>query len=77
MAKCKRCGKLIDDKWDLCYTCNQEAQAEAPRETPHDRHLSIERQVAAKCAASVLQGHDSTEETTTRVFNVFLKLIRG
>ena len=41
------------------------------------RTNSIERQVAAKCAASVLSGRTGTENEIVSVFNVFLRLIRG
>lgn len=69
--KCK-CGREIEDRWDECYTCKKKA------ETPTDtRTASIERQVAAKCAAAILNGHPSTENEIGAVFNVFLRLIRG
>ena len=41
------------------------------------RTASIERQVAAKCAAAVLSGRTGTENEIVSVFNVFLRLIRG
>ena len=77
MKKCK-CGKEIDEKWDVCYTCKQEQMKNEPKETTDARTASIERQVAAKCVAQALTGQMSVSEgDVTRSFNLFLKLIRG
>lgn len=78
MKKCK-CGKDIDDRWDLCFKCNQEnlqKTGERPPMAKQDRD-SIERQQAMICTSRILEGHDSTEESIVRTFNVCLKLIRG
>lgn len=74
--KCEDCGREIDDKWDVCYKCDQKRK-EKSGETAESRQNSIERQVAAKCVARALQGHDPTDESITKCFNVFMKLIRG
>jgi hypothetical protein len=72
MAKKCKCGREIDDRWEECYLCKKKA------ENPTDaRTASIERQVAAKCAASVLSGRSGPETEIVAVFNVFLRLIRG
>ena len=73
MKKCK-CGREIDDRWDECYACSKTSKA---KESTGDRQNSIERQVAAKCAAQVMEGHSATENEIVSVFNVFLRLIRG
>ena len=77
MKKCKS-GKEIEDQWDLCYKCDQDRKKTQPAETTDSRTASIERQVAAKCAAQTLTGARAlTEEEATKTFNHFLKLIRG
>lgn len=72
MKKCE-CGKEIEDKWDKCYACANKDKTESASE----RQRSIERQVAAKCAAAVLQGTVSDEANVRKIFDVFLSLIRG
>lgn len=68
MKNCPKCGKLMDDKFELCYKCSQEKGADPKQD-------SIERQVAAKCTAEVLT--TASEDEIVRVFNTFIRLIRG
>jgi NMD protein affecting ribosome stability and mRNA decay len=78
MKKCTKCGREIDEKYDVCYTCMEEQKKNEPKETTDARTASIERQVAAKCAAQLLTGaRFVTDEESTKAFNHFLKLIRG
>ena len=78
MKKCNNCENRIEDKWDLCYKCDQERKKDAPApETPFDRQTSIERQVAAKCAAQQLTGVDATPETIGMLFVAYLNNITG
>lgn len=72
MKKCK-CGKEIEDRWDLCYECNQKAR-ESEGMT---RDELIQRQVAAKCAAQEIAGRIPAEGHREEVFNHYLKLIQG
>jgi len=79
MKKCN-CGKEMEDWMTLCGECygkrldGKRSSAEGSK----DRAASIERQVAAKCAAQMLQGTTSTsQEDVVACFNLFLKLIRG
>lgn len=80
MGKCKACGRPIDDKFELCYTCNAAPQANASAA----KNASIERQVAAKCVAQMFEGtgykystDGISENDIVSCFNLFLKLIRG
>ena len=69
MKKCK-CGKEIEDKWELCYKCADSQ--------PDNRQISIERQVACKCVAQILTGKSViTEDDIRGGFNLFLNLIRN
>ena len=72
MKRCK-CGKEIDDRWDLCYECNEKSKSS----TTDARTESIQRQVAAKCAAQELAGRLPEDKGRADVFNAYLKLIRG
>ena len=79
MVKKCRCGREIEDRWEECYQCKKyhDSLDTNKTESPNGRQSSIERQVAAKCAASVLSGRTGTENEIVAVFNVFLRLIRG
>lgn len=77
MKKCK-CGKVIDERFDLCYDCDvKRKKVEETTETPFDRQKSIESQVAAKCTAQTLTGTDPTPETIGQMFVTYLELITG
>ncbi len=71
MKDCK-CGKKIDERWEMCFDCFEESK----QEQSMTKQSSIERQVAAKCTAKVFDGRPAQEEEITKAFNLFLKLIR-
>jgi hypothetical protein len=81
MKKCK-CGNEMEDWMTLCKDCYAKQQNSQPES--RDRQESIERQVAAKCAAQVYESmgfklatDGVSQEQVVSTFNLFLRLIRG
>ena len=79
--KCPECGKLKDASYTLCWECSQKKREESRPVSKlpmakEDRE-SIERQQAMICTSRILEGHDCSEETIVRTYNICLHLIRG
>ncbi len=75
MTKKCACGNDMEDWMSVCKDCYGKQQDNKPENK--ERQSSIERQVAAKCAAQVLQGMDPIPDSSKKQFETFLSLIRG
>jgi len=52
---CKKCGKAMkDDKYEMCYTCNQADWKAKNDDSGSDRNLSIQRQAIGKMTATTI-----------------------